>query len=443
MMWLILIGAGKLLRLVRGRRPDIDQAKYRENRHRKTHLWKDASSPSQAAPIPPQADSDLLKKQQPPQAASAFYSSINTVLSANPTNFWNSAQEAFSSIPLPSYPSANSFYPPTTDFERFVEPPEPVLPEFSVFGNPIDLISFTMPSRDRTAEFRTTAKSYEMKAQANGFRPQAKQAVLQEKIQFNKLAKSIGKDLAHTCAKMEKLAEMAKKKTLFDEREEVEHMSKDITGLNRQIAALQEFCQRRQNGVVNTQGTDHSKRVVVGLQSKLANVSKDFQSVLEVSTETMKQQQSRRQKFSNGESFPLLPSSSNQTARSRLLQDDEHSGSAVALDMGAMEQMRQQQQVVFDDTNKYVQARADTMQSIEGSISELGQIFNQLAVLVNEQGEMISRIDSNVEDTALNIDMAHSELVKYFHNISKNRWLMIKIFGVLLVFSIIFIIFLT
>ena len=47
--------------------------------------------------------------------------------------------------------------------------------------------------------------------------------------------------------------------------------------------------------------------------------------------------------------------------------------------------------MVFDETNKYVQARADTMQSIEGSISELGQIFNQLAVLVNEQGEMISR----------------------------------------------------
>ncbi|KIH61041.1 hypothetical protein ANCDUO_08694 [Ancylostoma duodenale] len=44
-------------------------------------------------------------------------------------------------------------------------------------------------------------------------------------------------------------------------------------------------------------------------------------------------------------------------------------------------------------------------------------------------------IDSNVEDTAINIDAAHTELVKYFHNISKNRWLMIKVFGVLMQFS--------
>lgn len=52
-------------------------------------------------------------------------------------------------------------------------------------------------------------------------------------------------------------------------------------------------------------------------------------------------------------------------------------------------------------------------------------------------------IDSNVDDTAINIDAAHTELVKYFHNISKNRWLMIKVFGVLMVFFIVFVLFLT
>lgn len=83
------------------------------------------------------------------------------------------------------------------------------------------------------------------------------------------------------------------------------------------------------------------------------------------------------------------------------------------------------------------------MATIEGSISELGQIFSQLASLVSEQGEMITRIDSNVEDTALNIDMAHSELVRYLQNISKNRWLMIQVFGVLMVFFVIFVLFLT
>uniref|UniRef100_A0A0K0CVP0 t-SNARE coiled-coil homology domain-containing protein n=1 Tax=Angiostrongylus cantonensis TaxID=6313 RepID=A0A0K0CVP0_ANGCA len=141
----------------------------------------------------------------------------------------------------------------------------------------------------------------------------------------------------------------------------------DITGLNKQIAALQEFSRRR--GGTRNQGTGHSQLVVVGLQSKLASVSKDFQCVLEISTENLKHQKIRREKFSHAEPVPLsLPSSS--------------SGSN-------------------------------------------------------------GRIDSNVEDVAINIDAAHTELVKYFHTISKNRWLMIKVFGVLMVFFIVFVLFLT
>ncbi|KJH43872.1 SNARE domain protein [Dictyocaulus viviparus] len=154
----------------------------------------------------------------------------------------------------------------------------------------------------------------------------------------------------------------------------------------------------------------------------------------------------RREKFSRDELVPMsLPSSS---IRSRLLDDDNqhgtHRASSVTLDMGAMEQMRMQQQVTLsDESNLYAQARSNAMETIESSISELGQIFAQLANLVSEQGEMITRIDSNVEDVAINIDAAHTELVKYFHNISKNRWLMIKVFGVLMVFFIIFVLFLT
>lgn len=52
------------------------------------------------------------------------------------------------------------------------------------------------------------------------------------------------------------------------------------------------------------------------------------------------------------------------------------------------------------------------------------------------------RIDSNVEDTQLNVEMAHTEILKYFQSVSSNRWLMIKIFLVLVVFFIIFVVFL-
>lgn len=102
---------------------------------------------------------------------------------------------------------------------------------------------------------------------------------------------------------------------------------------------------------------------------------------------------------------------------------------------------RQQQLVLYDESDNYVQQRAETMQNIESTIVELGGIFQQLAHMVKEQDEMVERIDSNVQDTEMNIEAAHGEILKYFQTVSKNRWLMIKIFGVLIFFFIFFIIF--
>ncbi|WKY12205.1 hypothetical protein Q1695_003635 [Nippostrongylus brasiliensis] len=394
-------------------------------------------------------DHDFKKEQASVPSSSSFfgdYSTLSsTVFGASPTQLWNSAQEAISSIQSPLLYYAEQ--PPQEDCN------EKAFPILTISGDPLDSLTFTMPSRDRTAEFKTTCKSLQMKVHSNGFVPQSKKEMLHDSVQFNQLAKRIGRDLSQTCAKMERLAEMAKKKSLFDEKNNMDHLSRvvkeDITGLNKQIAALQEFSRRRNGGAKN-QGTGHSQLVVVGLQSKLASVSKDFQSVLEISTENLKHQKSRREKFSHADPVPMsFPSSSSGTnVRSRLLDDDTQHGvprvNSVSLDMGAMEQMRVQQQVALrDQSDTYAQARSTAMETIEGSISELGQIFAQLASLVSEQGEMITRIDSNVDDTAINIDAAHTELVKYFHNISKNRWLMIKVFGVLMVFFIVFVLFLT
>jgi len=104
-----------------------------------------------------------------------------------------------------------------------------------------------MPFRDRTNEFRTIAKSCQLKFQANGHvrNSEDRDRMFRSSIQFNQLARRIGRDLSLTCAKMERLTELAKKRSLFDDRaEEVQELTftikQDITGLNRQIAGLQD-----------------------------------------------------------------------------------------------------------------------------------------------------------------------------------------------------------
>jgi len=52
-----------------------------------------------------------------------------------------------------------------------------------------------------------------------------------------------------------------------------------------------------------------------------------------------------------------------------------------------------------------------------------------------------SRIDHNVEDAEANILEGERQLLSYWQSISSNRWLMLKIFAVLIVFFIVFVAF--
>lgn len=135
---------------------------------------------------------------------------------------------------------------------------------------------------------------------------------------------------------------------------------------------------------------------------------------------------------------------SNQASLLLLEQDqvsiDMNSASTPLL-VGDQRQQQQQQMLLYDESDNYVQQRAETMQNIESTIVELGGIFQQLAHMVKEQDEMVERIDSNVQDAEMNIEAAHGEILKYFQTVTKNRWLMIKIFGVLIFFFIFFVIF--
>ncbi|KAI1719744.1 SNARE domain-containing protein [Ditylenchus destructor] len=362
-------------------------------------------------------DKNPSSKNRPVQSSS--FSNFSSLISA-PGQIWNSAQNSFQAF-ADQY--TQSLEAPTQQ-STFRPQQEP---DFSDFSAP--LIPVEMPFRDRTSEFRTVTKSCQLKYQSNGHlnNKDERDKIVRNSIQFNQLARRIGRDLSLTCAKMEKLTQLAKKKSLFDDRAgEVEELSliikQDITGLNKQIANLQE--------------------------SKLANVSKNFQGVLEICTQNLKLKKSRREKFSQPASVPsnLPPSASNGHMGSVLLHDDAMaSGStSVAVDMDRLEHQRMQDQLsLIDENQAYHRDRYNAMENIESSIAELGTIFRQLASLVSEQGEMITRIDTNVEDTVMNVDAAHHELLRYFNNISRNRWLIIKVFGVLMAFFIFFVIFLT
>lgn len=60
----------------------------------------------------------------------------------------------------------------------------------------------------------------------------------------------------------------------------------------------------------------------------------------------------------------------------------------------------------FFAQDSYIQQRGTAIESIEGTIAELGQIFSQLATMVAQQGEQVTRIDADVEEISTNVSGA-------------------------------------
>ncbi|KAH9490773.1 Syntaxin-5 [Bulinus truncatus] len=317
----------------------------------------------------------------------------------------NSGSDSQQQSPSPSYPPGHS-----SPRQQSPSPPRPQ----PIFSDP------EMTCRDRSIEFMSVVKSLQSR-QGNGVVPNPKSKALHVRSEFTQIAKRIGKDLANTFAKLEKLTILAKRKAIFDDKpleiQELTYIIKqDINSLNDQIAQLQQLAksQRSQNG---RHLQTHSNTVVVALQSKLASMSNDFRQVLEVRTENLKHQKSRREQFSSTSVTSSLPPSAYQghINGSVLLQDEaSHAGNGdVSIDMtgGARGGHLQSQMQIIDEQDAYIQSRAETMQNIESTIVELGSIFQQLAHMVKEQEEVVGRIDQNVEEASLNIEAAHSEIL--------------------------------
>lgn len=283
------------------------------------------------------------------------------------------------------------------------------------------------------------------------------------------MASAIGKDISSTTIKLGKLAQLAKRKTLFDDRPvEISELTfiikQDIANINRQIAALQSYVkQRNVQASKSSEGKqieEHNHNVVMMLQSKLANTSMSFKDVLEVRTQNMKESKDRTEQFMfstaaathqappnslllNGRQDPMGDGSrSNSKGKGRAFQNED----VLALDLDSAEEgstkhggnaFMQMQQIEQQDS--YIQSRSTAIESIESTIAELGQIFTQLANMVAEQRETVQRIDADTVDIASNVSGAQRELLKYYASISSNRWLMLKVFGVLIVFFLIFI----
>jgi len=304
---------------------------------------------------------------------------------------------------------------------------------------------------DRTLEFNTATESARVKLNNQNLNGKSNHNKRNNpKSEFTVSAAKIGKEISETSDKLAKLTKLAKMKTIFnDPAAEIEELTsiikQNIQNLNKDIVSLREISKGGNsnggyNNSNNNQKSAHSDTVITYLNSKLASTTKDFKEVLQIRTENLKTQQERRQRLTgtsvSASSLPNRAHSESalyKTHIDSLPESPPRMGDDVIINMPLMTIQRQQ-----DD---YTLSRATAVENIERTIVELSSIFQQLATLVSEQGDMIQRIDADIEHSAARVEAGNTALLKYLKNISGSRMLIVKLFLVLIVFAVIFIVF--
>ncbi|KAF6009733.1 hypothetical protein HII12_003279 [Brettanomyces bruxellensis] len=347
--------------------------------------------------------------------------------------------------------------------------------------------------QDRTLEFKQCVNTFERqnaksrKSYSDQTKRQPRSSAI-NRNQFTKDASKIAKDIARVTESLSKLAQLAKRKQLFNERAsdiiELTYVIKqDIFGIEKSLKVLQQKANAK-GGSSDKQLDLYNKNVVQLLNTKTKNISEAFRDVLQVRQKSELAQRSRQEQLlatakpgngstapdasgkhqedrlqnansipyalrskANGQNASAMSKSSENPFMAPLSGADGTADPAISditnigdnSDVLALPNQSQQMLLMHEQDNRYLQERNSAVETIESTINEVGGLFQQLATMVQEQGEVIQRIDDNVEDVSLNIGGAHRELLKYYNSISSNRWLMLKIFGILIIFFLLWV----
>ncbi|AJV52393.1 cis-Golgi t-SNARE syntaxin [Saccharomyces cerevisiae] len=337
-----------------------------------------------------------------------------------------------------------------------------------------------MNIKDRTSEFQQSVLSY--KKRNKNFREQQRER-LQEKesenfannttgngksvSEFQKKASGIAHEISSTAQLLSKLAVLAKRKPMFNDNPvEIAELSflikRKIYAIEQSLVQLSQLKKTDVNGNTSSQSSkqpsavQHSKNVVNLLNTQMKNISGSFKDVLEERQRLEMANKDRWQKLTTDTGHTPaddqtqsshaadLTTYNNSNPFMTSLLDESSEKNNNSSNQGELSFPQNDSQLMLMEegqlsNNVYLQERNRAVETIESTIQEVGNLFQQLASMVQEQGEVIQRIDANVDDIDLNISGAQRELLKYFDRIKSNRWLAAKVFFIIFVFFVIWV----
>jgi len=243
-------------------------------------------------------------------------------------------------------------------------------------------------------------------------------------IQFNAVSVGIGEQIHATSSKVKELGDLSRGKGIFnDKTSQIQYLQNatkaDIDDISRRITDLESLAHQSGSGHLQS----HCHTLVNSLKTRVMSLTNDFKNVLELRTRTLEQQQKRANIYR-----PQAPKIGN-----------VFSGSPEMMGSDMMDPESQQMEAqAVEHTN----ARGQAIKKVNAMIADIATMFQKMTAMVAEQHEQLERIDGNIDTSIDNVDKGQKHLLQYFQSMSNNRWLIIKVFAILIAFIVFFILFL-
>ena len=169
------------------------------------------------------------------------------------------------------------------------------------------------------------------------------------------------------------------------------------------------------------------------LNSKISDISMKYKKLLELQATKIKQIEERR--------IILTPSSQRKINNSFNEYATDFTGNNNYNEDDVLLEVKDKQQIMTQKESQYYQSRLKEVQEIEKTMGEISSMMNRLSQMTYEHSFLIENISKNTDIALEHVEKGEREVKKILENVKNNRWLLIRIFMIIICVSVFYIIF--
>lgn len=240
--------------------------------------------------------------------------------------------------------------------------------------------------------------------------PRQRTPALRKPTPFSAAARDVNQRLVHASESIAAIRSLMRSGNILGQddaqiRDLIVSLNRDLGEINDRIKSIEQMKSQPQ----------HAFNVAQSLRRSLAALTEDFNAIVRERSENIQRITKRRQNYGAAGYAPTAFSTSYSSA------------GEVEVQMQSTAAEEQQRE------------RYDMVRSVEQSINEISQMYVRLSEILAAQDYDVFRIDANTEEALTSVQKGHAQLVNYYNRIKGNKCLMLKIFLVIFVFSLVFI----